>query len=586
MEILLEQRFRQATIILMRSYCKLADFQLYKYNGSYDRKTSIISTDFSGEYTSKKNTLFFKENKPPQSCNELYEYPKFEVVKEHQTMSDKQITRHYNNPFATVRVNILERSIKKKVNKIIITNSEYIKERRFNCKYFKSVSSKTIFTFDFDSGNFQIIHSSYRGKKQLSKTFRTNNFILLNEVLKSRTSFFKMNRHSADNTKFIKEIENSINNQEFYNVISKAFNIDFFMLNKSDGHVSFYKKIMEKFIELRRIKIPNHSYEHLLEYNYPKEKLLKKNDRKLIASVLDLYGIKSKYTIKLLHNYPFLNLIALTKLSSLFGNDYHKYLSSINEKIYSVSQTHEREVRGLFSLTDYKEQVQNYNISDIEKENIIRILNDEQFQKPITEDVTGQLFDHFRMIDAIRVYDTSIKMKAKTQKEFNDEHRELSKTIAAINKGWVIEYVYDTKTIESIQEYISIDENTNLYPHILKREEEYVEEGKFMHHCVASYADHEKSIIISIRTDDSSNRVTCEFDIQTGRLVQARHFCNGVPPSEFNEPIEVLKDKLRLMARYGTLNWKEKRKAAVLINGKEVESSGPTRITDNWFGLY
>jgi hypothetical protein len=190
------------------------------------------------------------------------------------------------------------------------------------------------------------------------------------------------------------------------------------------------------------------------------------------------------------------------------------------------------------------------------------------------------------MIDAIRVYDHSIKMKAKTQKEFNDEHRELSKTIAAINKGWVIEYVYDIKTIESIQEPISIDENTNLYPHILKREEEYVEEGKFMHHCVASYADHEKSIIVSIRTDDSLNRVTCEFDIQTGRLVQARHFCNGVPPSEFNEPIEVLKDKLRLMARYGTLNWKEKRKTAVLINGKEVVSNGPTKITDTLFGIF
>ena len=159
MEILLEQRFRHATITLMRSYCKLADFQLYKHSGGYTRKKQIISVDFSGEYTTKKNTLFFKENRDPESRFDTFEYPQFEVVIEHQTMSDKQITRHYNNPFASVRINIEERSIKRKSNKIIISKSNYIKERRFNCKYFRTTSTRSIFTFDFDSGNFQLIHS-------------------------------------------------------------------------------------------------------------------------------------------------------------------------------------------------------------------------------------------------------------------------------------------------------------------------------------------------------------------------------------------------------------------------------------------
>ena len=175
---------------------------------------------------------------------------------------------------------------------------------------------------------------------------------------------------------------------------------------------------------------------------------------------------------------------------------------------------------------------------------------------------TFRLFeDHFNMITKIRPYDPNLFMKAKTMSDFNEEHRELSKMVSAIRKGWVLEYKYDDETTKVVEEPLEfVDDNVGeieqLYPHILKREEEYVEEGSFMHHCVATYADKDKSMVISVRNKDGSNRVTCEFDIQTGRCLQQRHFCNANPPDYFKDALILLEDRIGKRARWGLLNWK------------------------------
>jgi hypothetical protein len=198
------------------------------------------------------------------------------------------------------------------------------------------------------------------------------------------------------------------------------------------------------------------------------------------------------------------------------------------------------------------------------------------------------------MIHKLREYLPDLYMKARTHQELTAEHRELSKMIAAIKKGWVIEYQYDEKTISEIERPIDFVVNLGtdddpifrldtsmgdkkLYPRILKREEEYVEEGSFMHHCVASYSDKDKSMIVSLRTEDENDRVTIEYDIQTGKPIQKRHFCNANPPQHFHNCIIMLDARIKQQARWGTLNWKEKKKVPVIINGVQIqqEQLGP-----------
>jgi hypothetical protein len=97
-----------------------------------------------------------------------------------------------------------------------------------------------------------------------------------------------------------------------------------------------------------------------------------------------------------------------------------------------------------------------FYLLDIEKENLIKIVNSVDYNS--TEffgERMIQLFeDHFNMIDKIKEYDATCFMKSKTMVEFNEEHRELSKMISAIKKGWVIEYEYDIKTINDIEKPI------------------------------------------------------------------------------------------------------------------------------------
>jgi hypothetical protein len=89
-------------------------------------------------------------------------------------------------------------------------------------------------------------------------------------------------------------------------------------------------------------------------------------------------------------------------------------------------------------------------------------------------------------------------------------------------------------------------------------------------------------MIVSLRTEDKSDRVTCEFNISDGRLIQAKHFSNAQPPKYFEHAIDAISDLTRLHARFGTLNWLKKDKVPIKINGVEIplEKREPRRLID------
>lgn len=237
----------------------------------------------------------------------------------------------------------------------------------------------------------------------------------------------------------------------------------------------------------------------------------------------------------------------------------------------------------------------NLKLTPIEKENLIKIINSGTYGTTtfISQRNIQLIVDHFNMIEKIRPYQENIRMNARTIGEFHDEHRELTKIIQAIKKGWVIEYKFNEKMVEDVEKPIPLKVNlgtevepiygedlgVSFYPTILKREEEYIEEGDFMHHCVASYSDKDRSIIISVRTEDGTDRVTCEFNCQDGMLIQARHFCNKQPPADIEHVIiNDLSPKVKRYARLGLLHASEKIKVPVKINGIEVKKETPTSL--------
>ena len=620
-EILLYQRYSYAKITPYKNYSKFPR-EVQPHSGihkqlSYDDDFSTITHYYDAEDgigltplldgTRKKNTRYFYWK------DELKDMPIIKYASKHKldggmgvfyTTKDRHIKKYYNEPFSDILVVILERSIIRRGDKVTIKTNKYTKHRGFNCKYFKANKFSTSVTFDMIKGDFLLVTSAGKDKcrKKLKPTFRKNSFNHLMNFIKSPDGPFRFLRnHMGKNNGLYKELYYAFDDKQFNQALYSVFNR--MITYPTDGTLFrdlFYDEVMRWFINTKKIKTPNEYRDLILRY-YPTEKYLKKNDRKLVASILDVFQIKSKITIKLLHERPNIDLRSLIKLCYLFGDQYQKYIGSIGFNMFGVMSTINDLPSSSLKMmesncSDYKNH--GYDINDTEKENLLKVLTSEPKNGSIiNENFIGLIVDHFRMLNRIREYDPNIRMKANNITKFHTEHNELSKIISAIKKGWVIQYFYPEETIRQIQQPIKrfksidigpglkgtdMDDYITITPHVLTREEEYIEEGKFMHHCVASYAETDTSMIISLRTDDQQDRVTCEFQISNGKLIQAKHFSNAQPPKQFEFVIEEVTDIVRIHARFGTLNWLKKDRVPIKINGIEIpaEKREPRRLID------
>lgn len=595
MEDILTQRFHYATIIPYKDYSRLCDKNhsittfidsLHVLDGLFlaeNTSSNIKGTIFSlPEKRGKKRTHYFhSENNEEQGKFQLnYLYS----GKDHSfdTIKDNQIKRHFGNPFSDITIHTIERSIRRHGDKVTIKVYEGYKRRKLNAIYFKKLFNVTSITFNLVTGNFTTLFISKGSKLPAKKQFRTNSFNSLKKILLKTSGLFEK-KDINENSNVYDLYHESFNDIEFQNVAIDSLGLDHFSKD-------FFNKIMTKFVDIKKIKASN-NYEFWIENFYPTEKYLKKNERKLMASILDMFKIKSKITIKLIHDNTKLDIFGLSILCYLFGEKYSKYVGNINSKFFKKSNVEKMKdyipTKNMF-IKD--KSTHGYTLSDNEKENIVKIINSSEF---IDFDfVQHELLDHFNMIKKLRKYTSDLQMKSRTYIEFKGEHRELSKQISLIKKGWVTEYIFVDRMILEVEKPINVEielpdgEQTLdiFYPYILKRDEEYDEEGSFMHHCVATYSDKKSSIIISIRTKDGSDRTTCEFDCQTGKLIQAKHFCNKQPPPEMELAIEELRDKTEYYARIGLLHSLEQKRVPVKINGVEivVEDREPRRVNDLW----
>lgn len=587
MEIILSQRFQFATITCFKDHCKLSDKERIIQENSqhlFGLKRNLFDVEPFTHKKSTKNYRFFDFSEINKEKNEVPILGDL-IKSEFHTTKDRHIKNHFGRPFSQISVITYERTILKRGDKLTIKLYKGGKFRRINGRYFRKNYSVSSITINIKTGNFTVLSINKTGKTT-SKTFRTNTFTgvnanFFNSILIEQYKFlYNKNIPSTldISNQFKKQMDQDVFVKEFYNVLGY---INEFKIQKNYSS-GLKDLILRYFIDKKQIKVPNGDWKFWLINFYPTEKYLKKNNRKLIASVLDSLNLKSKMTIKILHDIPNIDIYGLYFVCKLFGDNYTKYVGNISRTVLENSTRKLNDIN-LNKNNLISNRYGNYELNDDEKENLFKVINSTKHSDTtfINSDRISLLYDHFNMRDKIRRFDPDCCMRAKSAQEFNEEHREFSKIISAIRKGWVIEYVYDERLLTELEQPIKshyfVDENETeaamemIYPKILTREEDYSEEGSFMHHCVASYSDKDMSMIISLRNETEQDRVTCEFDIQTGNCVQTRHFCNGIPPKMFEEAILVIKERVKRNAKWGTLNWKEKNKVPILINGKEVD---------------
>jgi hypothetical protein len=594
MEILLSQRKKSAKILLLKDYCRLDEKDDKPISPKYEDSLTFLSEYFSKDNKfisfelpykkDKKRTKYyyrnelFRENFDLVSAASLAGYPKNVF----NTSDDRHIRRHYGNPYAGMKIVTIERTIIKRGDKITLKVYSHTKSREVNDIYFKSFSSGTSVTFDLVKGNFITVRFD-KGRKVTSKTFRTNSFFHLEQVLYNITRIHSQN---DDGNKFT-----TIDDDVFMVEAMKSLGGSHSLTMETNGS-TLMNLITERFVELKKIKVPN-DYRLLLHTYYPTEPYLKKNNRKLIQSILDMFDIKSSVVSKILHDDVNLNISVLVKLCYFLGSDFSKYIGNVDTSAFKYSNIKLPDVYNKDAIKESITTRAQYELSKLDKENVCHLVNSLKESRNVLDySFFNLLDDHFLMIKKLKDYYPDLKMKAKNMPDFHKEHSELTKLVTAIKKGWVIEYRFSDKVVADIQKPIDLKIDLGdgtfgriaFYPHILKREEEYDEEGAFMHHCVATYANKDTSIIISLRTEDESDRVTCEFDTSSGRLIQARHFCNKTPPEDMLMAIDELKVKTAKWARLGMLNSLEKLKVPVKINGVEVKREPKAaRLDDRLF---
>lgn len=620
MEDIITQKFSFASIIPLKNYCRLderknlshimtdgldelhsEDFDVFSLVPSSDpNRTKKPKTGKIVSLPEKnKRKIFFFESKEPVEerfqLSYVYQHNKTHTF---DTNNDRQIKRHYGNSFSEISITTIERSVRKRDDKVTIKIYIGHKFRRFNSIYFKKSFRVFSITINTKTGNFTTANIS-KTKIGNNTRFRVNSFGDLNNML---GSLLTVKGYITDDSRLKNQFDETFNDLIFTTKIQNTLSVDLGCVSYGKNNTMFTKDLIKLFVNLKKIKVPDGDYQFWLTNLYPTEKFLKKNDRKLIASILDMVGLKSKYLVKILHEYPTIDFFGLYRFCQFFGPDFSKYTANINPGVYKNSYRKESRVDMWMTKSSLMNKMihKKFGLLDVEKENLIKIVNSVDYNgTEFFSERMIQLFeDHFNMIDKIKEYDTTCYMKSKTMTEFNEEHRELSKMVSAIKKGWVIEYEYSTKTINDIEkpidamlnvgteeEPILSDLKMKLYPHILKREEDYSEEGSFMHHCVASYADKDKSMIVSLRSENQMDRVTCEYDIQTGRCLQEKYFCNGQPPEQYELALKYIQTKIEKHARFGTLNWKDKRKVPIKINGIEIslENRPPRTPLDELF---
>lgn len=571
MEVLFSQRMEYYSIQPFRNYSPITRNENIK-----ERTENSLRNLLSFSPVSAKREIILRP-KPKKGRKGLYYYGKsdddvfkfklYGAKKPIITTKEEHLKRHFGNPFSSVLINLTERSIVKRGDKIVIKLYERVKTRNVNHKYFRTRINITSISINTKTGNFTISKISTAPNKKQRK-FRQNHFVYLLETIKMTRGLFDQNNHFG--TDYIKEnpdlaeFNKVFNDEEFIEKCRECLNIN---EGNETTRIHFFYEFLYYFVNKRNIKSPD-NFMALLLYFYPTERYLKKNDRKQVAATLDRLGMKSKATIKLLHQRPHVDLLGLSKVCSLFGDDFPKYVSNIKSEVfkdinYSLENVNYQNTGIVYDIIGDNEVI-DYEITKQEKDNILQIINTSHTDPhPILvaghrthlTQVCNDIIDHFRQLSKIQKEYPNFRLFARTHKSFEVEHRHYSKIYNLLKREYLKMFVYNQNTIDFLEEPIEISEDEKYYPYILKREDEYIEEGNFMHHCVGGYIRTDTSMIVSLRNEKGDVRVTNEYHFKNGNCIQSRAVNNGRPPDNFIIPLKKLQGRIDELHMKNMLKW-------------------------------
>jgi len=530
----------------------------------------------------------FNVNKQNHNKTEIW------VGKSHENISEEMFREHYGNLTSTV-------SCCRKVIIFSETDTHYklttyvtTKIRLAGFRYYKTSREITGIILNKKTGDVYLRKAIFRNRKWKITITRNSMSTIINNISRYTTIDNEKLDHilisGSDNGDIIETIFNHISDVKLksnhVNKIISVLGVDLspyydclpypystFKLLKDDfiqpptSSQALSITIVLWFLKSKGIKYPNNPF-NILSEHYPTIKVLRKNDMNLTVSILKTLGIKCGYTVKVINQYPEVSCFNLAFWYHFLG---HNYFTQLNPKIFWYQNSIKYEMQDVLlrfgiefeKLTDMFNNAKLYKqinliLSKREKYHIFCILR--AIEPDEIDTITlGDIADHLKFKNELAEFNDDAKMKAKTVKEFQTEHRLWADKIHHYKKDKIINYSYDRTFIENIEiPHIIADEfgrAQTFHPVILKNDFEYEQESLTQKHCVKTYINNYNSIIISIRKEDTfgDDRVTCEFkhnsDTNTFKLIQSRGKTNSQPKDEFKSVLDGINKTLTEFAR-------------------------------------
>lgn len=493
----------------------------------------------------------------------------------------EEIKKLYGDINYRIETNSLERKLTIIDNVLVLKKSTLVKIRREGKLYFSKKLEVRYLKIDFNTGNFLTLYSFGGIKKKRHLIIRRNCFDRLEP-------FFNFSNSDFWDSGIFKNILYGDRIFRIQNATLQKPITDFLMRKYSSPWLDkdilgLFSRI---FIQIKGIKAPDNDLDRLITCFYPTQKFLKKNNNKLVQSALDYMGMNDSYTVKLVHKYPELDYRLLKTLHHILGGS--KYLSNVNPRFFTdnLDFVDQGVIVSDPNINKFSLRVLAQNLKELpeltnkEKGNLVKVIND--VVSKTTQSHIGlpwhMFMDHLNMIGKIRPYDPNVGLHSTTFKTFDQEHIKLSEEVSKIDKGFVISYKFNPLMVKDVETPLGV--NGEYVPYILKDETDYSEEGKYMKHCVGTYYDKDKSIIVSLRNnsdytlDGRDERWTIEFDTRSGYMIQCKGRQNTPAPPHIMDMVKNnLLKKTITWSSSNKLKSTDKVMTPLKINGKEIDVS-------------
>lgn len=403
--------------------------------------------------------------------------------------------------------------LEKNEDKIKLSLFNFCKSRSVGHRYFAKQSNDIHVTFNLKTKNFYITTSTFVNRRRRVSTTKNDFSKLINIInpLKFINTFGGLTHPNPHTQPFVNTLSHTPKVEPIKALVElvEELDVDISVVPHDSNSPSelLSETIVKWFIKVWGIKTSN-DYTYYLLKHYPGIKKLRKYDMNLIHTILGERGLKGKFYNKLLNLEPEINITDLHFLQQTLGDDGVKRIST---HLLAYSKNFEDS-----KFTQPEHLITNigycHELSKYEKNNIINIYNTCKDPTRI-QGFIDLLLDHFKIKNKLQGYGIFKKIKAKTLDKFNEEHSEWSNLVHECERTTQVNYLYPNDFITHIEKPIELDGN-KYFVKVLKDDNDYFKEGQMQNHCVRTYLDRYKSIIISVRKNHESGmeRMTCEFN--------------------------------------------------------------------------